>query len=33
MAKHEGHDKKTHKADGSCCKAKQKDAKKEAKAN
>lgn len=33
MAKHEGHDQKTHKADGSCCKAKQKDAKKEAKNN
>ena len=33
MSKHEGHDKKTHKADGSCCKAKQKDARKEAKVN
>lgn len=33
MSKHEGHDKKTHKADGSCCKMKQKDAKKEAKVN
>ena len=33
MAKHENHDNKTHKADGSCCKAKQKDAKKEAKVN
>ena len=33
MSKHEGHDKKTHKTDGSCCKAKQKDAKKEAKVN
>ena len=33
MSKHANHDKKTHKADGSCCKAKQKDAKKEAKVN
>ena len=33
MSKHENHDQKTHKADGSCCKAKQKDAKKEAKTN
>lgn len=34
MAKHgANHDPKTHKADGSCCKAKQKDAQKEAKAN
>ena len=28
MANHENHDKKGHSADGSCCKAKQKDAKK-----
>ena len=33
MSKHEGHDQKTHKADGSCCKAKQKDARKEAQVN
>jgi hypothetical protein len=33
MAKHENNDNKTHKPDGSCCKAKQKDAKKEAKVN
>jgi hypothetical protein len=34
MAKHgANHDPKTHKADGSCCKMKQKDARKEAKAN
>ena len=32
-SKHENHDMKTHKADGSCCKMKQKDAKKEAKTN
>lgn len=33
MSKHANHDAKTHKADGSCCKMKQKDAKKDAKTN
>ncbi len=33
MSKHANHDKKTHAPDGSCCKMKQKDAKKAAKAN
>ena len=33
MSKHEKHDKKTHSSDGSCCKMKQKDAKKQAKTN
>jgi hypothetical protein len=33
MSKHQNHDKKTHSPDGSCCKMKQKDAKKQAKSN
>lgn len=33
MVKHEKHDGKTHSPDGSCCKMKQKDAKKQAKTN
>jgi hypothetical protein len=33
MSKHEKHDKKTHSSDGSCCKMKQKDAKKQVKSN
>jgi len=33
MSKHDKHDMKTHSPDGSCCKMKQKDAKKQAKTN